>query len=218
VSPPVRVLLVDRQLMVLEALASLLRFVPGLGEVLTATNCEEALQEAEKSRVDIVVLGAERPGHGAFDVAADLLQPFRGTRVIFLLGYISDVMIGQVLKVRASGCVVKSETFDALSRAIEAVHRGETYFSPQIRERIRFDPAREGYVMNSEHTLSAFTSRQIEVLKHLADGRSVKEVSKLMHLSRKAIDSHKYRIMKRLAIHDRVELARYAIREELTHP
>ncbi len=217
-SPPVRVLLVDDQLMVLEALASLLRFVPSVGEVLTTTNSEDVLKEAEMSRVDIVVLGAERPGRGAFDVAANLLQPFRGTHVLFLLGYISDVLIERVLKVRASGCVVKSEPFDALKRAIEAIDRGETYFSPQIRERIRFDPAREDYVMNSEHPLSALTKRQIEVLKHLAEGHSVKDISKLMQLSQKAIDSHKYRIMKRLAIHDRVELARYAIREELTQP
>ena len=217
-SPPVRVLLVDDQLMVLEALASLLRFVPCVGEVLTATNSEEAMQEVEKSRVDIVVLGTEPSGSKAFDVAADLLQPFHRTRVIFLFGYISDVLIERALKVRASGCVVKSETFDALSRAIEAVGRGDTYFSPQIRERIRFDPACDGYVLDSEHALSALTYRQIEVLKHLAEGFSVKEIAKLMHLSQKAIDSHKYRIMKRLAIHDRVGLARYAIREELTQP
>ena len=62
------------------------------------------------------------------------------------------------------------------------------------------------------------TARQVEVLRHLAQGQSVKEVAKLMHLSQKSVDSHKYRIMHKLAIHDRVELARYAIREGLTQP
>jgi DNA-binding NarL/FixJ family response regulator len=66
--------------------------------------------------------------------------------------------------------------------------------------------------------LTSLTSRQIEVLRHLARGKSVKEVARSMHLSEKSIDSHKYRIMHKLGIHDRVELARYSIREGLTLP
>jgi DNA-binding NarL/FixJ family response regulator len=217
-SQPVRVLLVDDHAMVLEALASRLRVAPGVSEVVTASNGEEALREALKSPFDIAVLDIEVPGRSAFDLAAELLQRVRGTRVIFLSGFMSDILIEQALQVRASGYVVKGESVDAISRAIDAVSRGETYFSPQIRERLRFDLSRKSYVMDHAHPLSALTTRQIEVLRHLAVGQSVKDVAKLMHLSQKSVDSHKYRIMHKLAIHDRVELARYAIREGLTQP
>lgn len=208
--------MVDNQAMVLDALASRLRVVPSVGEVLTATTGEMALQAVEKTAVDIAVLDTELSGRSAFDVAANLLQRFRGMRVIFLSGHMSDVLIERVLQARASGYLVKGESVDALCRAIEAVVRGDTYFSPQIRERLRFDPTRQTYVMNHSHPFSVLTIRQIDVLKNLAEGKSVKEIAKLMNLSRKSIDSHKYRIMRKLALHDRVELARFAIREGLT--
>ena len=66
--------------------------------------------------------------------------------------------------------------------------------------------------------LECLTNRQQEILRYLALGDSVKEVAKRMRLSNKSIDSHKYRIMQKLEIRDRVELARYAIREGLTLP
>ena len=74
------------------------------------------------------------------------------------------------------------------------------------------------YLVRSNSYLLTLTNRQLEVLRHLARGESVKEVAKSMVLSERAIESHKYRIMQKLGIHDRVELARYAIREGLTVP
>jgi DNA-binding NarL/FixJ family response regulator len=72
--------------------------------------------------------------------------------------------------------------------------------------------------MRSESALSQLTNRQLEVLRHLARGESVKEVAKSLQLSQKSVDSHKYRIMHKLGIHDRVKLTRYAIREGLMLP
>jgi DNA-binding NarL/FixJ family response regulator len=217
-SQPVRVLLVDDHVMVLEALASRVKVMPGVGEVLTAANGDEALRVAQMSAVDIVVLDIELPGRGAFDVATELRQRSPATRVIFLSGFATDVLIDQALQAGASGYVVKSESVDALHQAIDAVSRGEAYFSPRVRSQIRFDSPRNRFMLDHPHQLAALTPRQIEVLKHLAEGQSVKEVAKMMHLSQKSIDSHKYRIMHKLAIHDRVELARYAIRVGLTQP
>lgn len=70
----------------------------------------------------------------------------------------------------------------------------------------------------SESRLSKLSNRQIEVLRNLAFGLSVKDVARRMHISVKSVDSHKYRIMQSLGIHDRVDLARYAIREGLVCP
>ena len=72
--------------------------------------------------------------------------------------------------------------------------------------------------MDSGNRLLSLTSRQLEVLRHLAIGRSVKEIAWKMHLKPKTIDSHKYNMMRRLDIHDRVSLARFAIREGLILP
>lgn len=214
----VRVLLVDDHTMVLESLAERLRRYETIELVGTALTGDDALREVLQKTVDVVVMDIELPGRGAFDVAAEMMQRVRGIRVLFLSGFCPDIFIDQALQIGATGYVMKGEPIDVLALAIEGAARGEPYFSQTIRSRVRFDAVRRRYVLDHGHPLSALTARQVEVLRHLAQGQSVKEVAKLMHLSQKSVDSHKYRIMHKLAIHDRVELARYAIREGLTQP
>lgn len=81
-----------------------------------------------------------------------------------------------------------------------------------------YDPLRKRYRLHSGGHLSTLTARQLEVLRHLAKGRTVKEIARILEVSPKSVDCHKYRLMNKLDIHDRVELARYAFREGLTVP
>jgi DNA-binding NarL/FixJ family response regulator len=113
---------------------------------------------------------------------------------------------------------MKGEPFQELVSAIERVAEGEWVFSQEVLDRLIFDQQSQEYAVRHESDLSALTSRQLEVLRHLACGQSVKEISQMMHLSQKSVDSHKYRIMNKLGIHDRVLLARFAIREGLMVP
>lgn len=214
----VRVILVDDHSMVLEAIGERLRRCPNIELVGTAATGEDALALVVQQPVDVVVMDIELPGRGAFDVCSEMLQRFRGLKVLFLSGFSPDVFIDQALQVGAMGYVMKGEPIDVLSSAIDSVARGEPFFSEAIRNRIRFDAIRRRYVLDHGHPLAGLTTRQVEVLRYLAQGQSVKEVARMMHLSQKSVDSHKYRIMHKLAIHDRVELARYAIREGLTQP
>ncbi len=215
---PIRVILVDDHAMVLESLSDRLRRYPGIDLTGTATTGDDALTKVLQSPVDVVVMDIELPGRGAFDVASEMIQRCRGLKVLFLSGFAPDVFIDQALQIGAMGYVTKGEPIDVLASAIESVARGEPYYSEAIRSRVRFDAVRRRYVLDHSHPLGALTTRQVEVLRHLAQGQSVKEVARMMHLSQKSVDSHKYRIMHKLAIHDRVELARYAIREGLTQP
>lgn len=95
------------------------------------------------------------------------------------------------------------------------VCRGEKYYSNEVLDRLEYDPEQGEYQVKTHSYLSTLTLRQLQVLRHLVRGESVKEVAKTMTLSERAIESHKYRIMQKLGIHDRVELARFAIREGL---
>jgi DNA-binding NarL/FixJ family response regulator len=113
---------------------------------------------------------------------------------------------------------LKGEPIHNLAEAFLRAAAGEKTFSPAVAERLNYDPQTKRYSVKSETPLSSLTGRQLEVLRHLARGESVKEIARQMHLSQKSIDSHKYRIMNKLGIHDRVELARFAIREGLSNP
>jgi DNA-binding NarL/FixJ family response regulator len=97
--------------------------------------------------------------------------------------------------------------------AVRLVASRRTFVSAALAERSVPDQSRPDD--NRYAALAQFTPRQLQLLCQLATGASVKEVARSLHLSPKSVDSHKYRIMQRLGIHDRVELARFAIREGL---
>jgi DNA-binding NarL/FixJ family response regulator len=218
VNTPIRLVLVDDHQMLLEALTLRLGSDPELEIVGTASNGDDGLRLVRELRPDLVTLDVDLPGRGSFDVAAEISARQKETRIIFLTSYLSDVFISQALRVRTHGYLLKGEGAGVLVDGIKRVHRGEICFSEEVVQRLTYDPSRKQYTVRSESRLVSLTGRQLEVLRHLARGQSVKEVARTMHLSEKSVDSHKYRIMHKLGIHDRVELARYAIREGLMLP
>jgi len=214
----IRIVLVDDHLMLVDSLVSRFHRDTNIEVVGTATNADDGLSLILETEPDVVILDVELPGRGSFDIAEEISSRLKNTRMIFLTGYLSDIFIELALRVNAVGYLLKGEPIESLIHAIKKAARGEYCFSQSVQERLIYDQKKNPYSIQSQSMLASLTSRQIEVLRHLARGKSVKEVARSMHLSEKSIDSHKYRIMHKLGIHDRVELARYSIREGLTLP
>lgn len=214
----IRVVLVDDHLMLVDSLVTRFQRDAEIEVVGTATNADDGLALILETEPDVVILDVELPGRGSFDIGEEISSRLKNTKMIFLTGYLSDIFIELALRVNAVGYLLKGEPIESLIHAIKKAARGEYCFSQSVQERLIFDHKKNRYSIQSESMLASLTSRQIEVLRHLARGKSVKEVARSMHLSEKSIDSHKYRIMHKLGIHDRVELARYSIREGLTLP
>jgi len=215
---PIQVALLDDHRLILEGLAERINAQPDMETVMLATTADDALQGLLEMRPHVALLDVELPGRGVFDMAAQLRVRQKDTRLVFLTGYVSDVFIEQAIKMRAHGYLVKGESIGFILNCIRRVANGEQCFSDDVQRRLAFNFSERRYVMRSDSPFAQLTSRQLEVLRQLAKGASVKEVAKLMHLSQKSVDSHKYRIMHKLGIHDRVQLARFAIREGLMLP
>jgi len=215
---PIRVLLVDDHQMLLESLSQCLEKQPSIRVVGTARTSDDLLKCVRETKPQVVVMDLNLPGRGAFDAVSDLRHDFPTVKVLFLSGFLADVFVTQALRLRVGGYLLKGVPVKTLVDAIQKVAAGQTVYSPEIEERVIFDPALRRYVSQNESDLSTLTARQLEVLRHLARGESVKDIAKQMYLSQKSVDSHKYRIMNKLGIHDRVELARFAIREGLMVP
>jgi DNA-binding NarL/FixJ family response regulator len=214
----VSVVLVDDHEMVLEALSVQIRQQPDMELAGVALDSDRAIELCQERPPDVLVIDVHLPGRGTFEVLQALQEQNRATKTLLVSGFVADVFIAQALRFGAGGYLMKTESMATLVDAIQRVARGEKVFSPTIAARIQFDAERNQYVTRFQSDLGVLTGRQIEVLRHLARGQSVKEISRIMHLSQKSVDSHKYRIMSKLGIHDRVELARLAIREGLMIP
>lgn len=166
-----------------------------------------------------VVLTVEPPQHDqppdSRDSASARAYP---PRTVQMLLSDSHQSLGTALQRQAAGYVTLNDSIPEFLEVLRQVANGGRAISPSLRPHLLWDAASRKYALKHDGVFQSLSRRQIEVLSRIARGDSVKEVARDMHLSQKTIDSHKYRIMQKLGLHDRVQITRLAIREGLLHP
>lgn len=211
----IRILLADDHEIIREALAQYLGAQPTIEVVASVPNHQKAIEEAERHKPDIALLDIEVPGLDSFVAAREIGENSPDTRVIFFSAFCRDHYIEQALEAGAAGYLLKGEEPRFLHRAIEAVVAGRTYFSEEVERRLIVGNDGIQLATRGSTRVSSLTNRELEVLRYVAAGMSKKEIASLVDLSVRTIDAHVRNIMTKLDMHDRVELARFAIREGL---
>jgi len=210
-----KILVVDDHTLVREAIAEQLSREEGFEVVGTASEAEDVLRMVPKLKPDVVIMDIDMPGMICFDAAQRLTVDDEGPLIIFLSAFFHDHYIEQALRVKARGYVVKTDPPSTLIEAIREVAAGGSYFSDKVRARMVVGDGQVELAEDGHTVVSLLTQREIEVLRYIAQGLSKKEIAATMHLSTKTVENHSARLMAKLDIHDRVELARFAIREGL---
>jgi DNA-binding NarL/FixJ family response regulator len=217
-SSSITILIVDDHALVRMALGDRLEQAPGLTVVGLAEDAGIAIRLAAQHQPDIILMDIDMPGVVCFDAAMEIRVRSPETHIIFLSAFFNDRYIESALAVEAAGYITKSEPPRTVITAIRAVMAGGVYFSPEVRSRIVVDA--DGAKLSSEprSRASTLTPREVEVLRYVARGLSRKEIAATLDLSLKTVECHCSNLMTKLRIHDRVELARFAIREGLVEP
>lgn len=216
--PPVQVLLVDDHNMLRDALSGRLSQEPSI-EIVGSVDSADAAKRFVQSKVpDIIVSDIDMPGLLAFDAIRQIHAFYPAIKIIFMSGHISDFYIESALSVGAVGYLSKDEPPEMLVKAILAVAGGGAYFSESVMARIVFDGSQAKLADAKATKLSTLTTRELEILQYLAKGLGRKEIAAIIHVSLKTVDKHAENLMRKLQIGDRVELARFAIREGLSKP
>ncbi|MEA2003087.1 MAG: response regulator transcription factor [Actinomycetota bacterium] len=208
----VSVVLADDHVLVREMLYELLSR-EGMTVAGVAPCGDDAVELAATAQPDVVVLDIDMPGISAFEAARGVRRMSPKTKVIFLSAYVHDCYIDQALGAEASGYLTKSEPPAAIVEAIRKVHRGATSFSPAVCDRIVIDPSGVRLGNGTRSRFESLTGREREFLAYVARGLSHKQIAYLVGISVKTVQHHIMHVMDKLEIHDRVELARFAIRE-----
>lgn len=210
------IVIADDHAMVRDTLAGWLTGVPDFQILAVVKDGDAAISAAVRSQPDIVVLDIDMPGIQAFDAAKTIKIRSASTKIIFLSAFCHDSYIEQALLAGALAYVTKSEAPGSLENAIRAVAAGGVYFSPDVQSRIIVDVDGPRLTQGAIRTrTSTLTARELEVLRYLSSGRSKKEIADTMTLSVGTVNNHAANLMRKLDIHDRVELTRFAIREGL---
>lgn len=212
----IRVLIVDDHAILREALRGLLESVPEIEVVGDATNGREALDLCDRLQPDVVLMDMVMPGLNGLEATRQLRRRHPKTKVLILTGYMEDEQIVAALRAGASGYVVKRSDKEELLLGIQAVHRGNTYFSSSISD----GDAINQYLWQAKRPepktgYDLLTSREREVLQLIAEGYSNQRIAQELFISVKTVEAHKAHIMTKLHAQNRTDLIRYAIKKGL---
>ncbi len=213
---PVRVLCVDDHAFLAEGMKSRLSIEADMEIVGWLESAEGLSEEVQRREADVVLLDIEMPGPDAFEVLASLCQSNPQVRTIMLSAYVRDHYIDAATKAGAWGYLSKSDSPDSVVEAIRKVVGDEFAFGPKVLERCRPRLGAPEQQDPPSSRLDELTPRETQILRLIGKGMSRVEIAHAIHRSPKTVDNHRAAIMRKLAIHDRVELARYALREGLT--
>ncbi|MGE5194906.1 MAG: LuxR C-terminal-related transcriptional regulator [Deltaproteobacteria bacterium] len=216
--PSIMVAIVDRERVFVDALVYRLENETGIRVACTAEDGAEEIAPLIDSRPEVVILGAELPQGRAFDIAAGIRRQLPPARIVFLMQSVSDALIEQALRVKADGILSRDEPLVQLVQAVRRAAAGEPTFSRSVAARLEFDPLRGELHLRVDPPMRGLTDRQLEILRHLARGDSVKAVAQKLFLSPKSVDNQKFRIMSKIGVRDKVALALFAVREGLIQP
>jgi DNA-binding NarL/FixJ family response regulator len=208
---PTRILLADDHEIVRQGLKALLERA-GFSVVAEAADGQEAVRVSREQCPDVAVLDFGMPLLNGLGAARQILRACPRAKAVLLTVHTEDHYVLEALQAGVKGYVVKTQAGVDLVRAIYEVRRGMIYLSPSISEAVV-----EAFLAKSAPP-DPLTAREQEVLQLVAEGKSTKEIAKLLRIGYKTADSHRARIMKKIKVHDTPSLVRYALRRGLIQP
>jgi DNA-binding NarL/FixJ family response regulator len=214
---PAHVLIADDHAVVREGLRAVLEREPDLTVVAEVGDGAEALERGLSADVHLAILDIAMPRMTGLQAARELSKRRPDLQILILSMYDKEQYFFEALTVGASGYVLKRaadrDIVDACRRAL----RGEPFIYPTaLRTLMR--RYLEAVERGETPGRGPLTPREEEIVKLIAEGRSSQEIADLLVISPKTVERHRANILEKLAMRDRVDLTRYAIREGLVEP
>jgi DNA-binding NarL/FixJ family response regulator len=204
---PIQVVLADDHDLVRSGIKALLSTVQGVQVIAEARNGNELLALLESVKPDVVMTDISMPGMDGITAIAEIHARFPEVRVIVLSMYDTVDFVKRAVANGACGYLMKDAPPFELEQALRSVMATGSYFSAAVAQRL---------LQPSEPTVDdELTTRQVEILTLIAQGKSAKEIAFELGLSPKTVDVHRARIMERLRLNDIASLTRYAVRKGL---
>ena len=213
---PTRILIADDHDIIRSGLRNILEANPKYLVVAEAGSGAEALEMARLYAPDLVIMDVSMPGMSGIDATAAIRKDMPRCRVLGLSMHESRDYLVKMLKAGASGYVLKIYAAKEIVTAVEAVCEDRTYLSPGMIGGMVKDILAEGEVPAAK--VPSLSPRQLEVMKHILGGRSLKEIAFSLNLSVKTLEKHRLQVMAKLGANSSAELAVIAIRMGLVDP
>lgn len=217
---PIRVLVVDDHSVVREGIRHVLSgdAFDVVGEAASGT---EAVASAVQLRPHVVVLDISMPGGSGLHVVDDLLEQVPGVHVLMLSVHDDLEYVLESVRAGAHGYLRKDSTPSELRAAIQAVNKGDAYFSPQVAKQLA-EALRSGKTPapanKPPRAVDVLTGREREILVHVAEGKTNREIGTQLGISTRTVEAHRDSLMRKLGVRTVAGLTRLALEQGLLGP
>lgn len=208
----VRVLVVDDHEIVREGIRMVLATDPELEVVGVASSGEEAIEKVRELEPDVVLMDIGMPGLSGFEATRRIRESHPNTQVVALTVHDSEGYVFQMLQAGATGYVVKRAPAEDVIAAVKRAHQGEAVLHPSVAKLVIKDYLAR-VAKGEESSFDTLSEREREILKLIAEGLTNREIADKLFLSIKTVQAHRANLMRKLGMHDRTELVKYAIRK-----
>jgi DNA-binding NarL/FixJ family response regulator len=211
-----RILVADDHELVRRGIRDLLCTPRGWKVVGEAADGQEAVEKASKLKPDIVIVDISMPELDGLQATRQIRQVSPGTQVVVLTMHESDQMVRRVLDAGALAYVLKSDLAAHLVRAVINVSAGKLFLTPRVSEIILRSFLKTGNRPDStEHSQPRPTSREVEIIRLLAEGKANKEIAAELGITLRTVETHRANILLKLGLHSLADLIHYAIRNKI---
>ena len=208
----ITVLLAEDHMIVREGFRKMLELEADLEVVGEAQDGRQAVALAKKLRPAVVLMDIAMPRLNGLEATRQVLQALPATKVLMLSAHSDDAYVKNATESGAVGFLLKQTSAHDVCRAIREVHQGKTFFSPSISRRLdRLHPPSPDRMGVFNKKAAQLTSRELEVLQLIAEGKANKETAAELGIGTKTVEKHREHLMEKLDIHDTAGLTRYAI-------
>jgi two-component system response regulator NreC len=208
-----RLLLVDDHAVVRSGLRMLLSAESDVEVVGEASTAREAIDAAQAISPDVILMDIGLPDLSGIEATREIKKRLPKVAVVALTIHEDEEYFFKMLEAGASAYVPKRAAPEELLTAIRAAAAGEVYLYPSLAKLLVTDYLNQEHAPDLKANLDGLTDREREVLSYLAEGTSNEEIAVSLVISPKTVERHRENIMRKLQLHSRAELVRYAIRK-----
>lgn len=207
----IKIFIADDHVIIREGLKKILKDIEDMQVIGEAGTAEELREKIKQSDADILLLDLNFPGTGLFNLISELKNLYPDLLILIVTIYPEKAYAIRAMKQGANGFITKSESLDALEKAIRSIKETGKYLSSEIGMLLadELNEKSPGYPHN------VLSNRELEILRLISRGNKIKDIADQLSLSISTVNTYRLRILKKMKMKTDAELVRYSIDNKL---